>query len=95
MKFANGKKELIFEIEKAPFPACHASNLCCLADGSLLSKDAPASEVSAAHVLGVVCQYNPDRIGEGEKEALGGVAHALVLASRVAGGVGGYMQNRF
>lgn len=66
-----------------------------LADGSLLSKDAPASEVSAAHVLGVVCQYNPDRIGEGEKEALGGVAHALVLASRVAGGEGGYMQYRF
>ena len=37
MKFTNGKKELIFEIEKAPFPACHASNLCCLADGSLLA----------------------------------------------------------
>lgn len=56
-----------------------------LADGSLLSKDAPASEVAAANVIGIVCQYNPERIAEGEREALGGVAHALVLATRVAG----------
>lgn len=69
-----------------------------LADGSLLSKDAPASEVSAAHVLGVVCQYDPDRIGKGEKEALGGTAHALVLGSMLAGANGNpyvYMQYRF
>lgn len=69
-----------------------------LADGSLLPKDAPASEVSAAHVLGVVCQYDPDRIGKGEKEALGGTAHALVLGSMLAGANGNpyvYMQYRF
>lgn len=69
-----------------------------LADGSLLSKDAPASEVSAAHVLGVVCQYDPDRIGKGEKEALGGTAHALVLGNMLAGANGNpyvYMQYRF
>lgn len=56
-----------------------------LADGSLISKDAPASEVSSADVIGIVCQIDPDRIADGEKEALGGVAHAIVLATRVAG----------
>ena len=54
-------------------------------DGSLISKDAPASEVSSADVIGIVCQIDPDRIADGEKEALGGVAHAIVLATRVAG----------
>ncbi|HIZ86715.1 MAG TPA: fimbrillin family protein, partial [Candidatus Coprenecus pullistercoris] len=57
-----------------------------LADGSLLSKDADASEVAAAHVIGVVCQIDPERIGEGERNALGGVAHALVLATQIYGG---------
>ena len=57
-----------------------------LADGTLLSKDAPASEVGAAHVIGIVCQYDPERIAEGEREALGGTAHALVLATKTAGG---------
>lgn len=52
-----------------------------LADGNLLSKDAPASEVGSANVIGLVCQIDPERIGNGEKEALGGTAHALVLAT--------------
>ena len=56
-----------------------------LADGNLLSKDAPASEVGSANVIGIVCQIDPERIGNGEKEALGGTAHALVLATRGAG----------
>ena len=60
-----------------------------LADGNLLSKDAPASKVGSANVIGLVCQIDPERIGNGEKEALGGTAHALVLATRGAG-YGGY-----
>ena len=39
-----------------------------LADGNLLSKDAPASEVGSANVIGLVCQIDPERIGNGEKE---------------------------
>ena len=57
-----------------------------LADGNLLSKDAPAEEVSAAPVVGMVFQFDPERIGSGEKEALGGTAHALVVSCRTAGG---------
>ena len=50
---------------------------------------APASEVGSANVIGLVCQIDPERIGNGEKEALGGTAHALVLATQGAG-YGGY-----
>lgn len=57
-----------------------------LADGNLLSKDAPASEVAAAHVIGIVSTIDPERIGEGEKNALGGTAHAIVWATQYAGG---------
>lgn len=37
MKLTNGKKELIFDGEKVDFKICHASNVCCLADGSMLA----------------------------------------------------------
>lgn len=57
-----------------------------LADGSLLSKDASVPDVAKADVIGIVCQYNPERIGKGETEALGGVAHALVLATKNSDG---------
>lgn len=56
-----------------------------LSDGTLLSKDASASEVGAADVIGIVVIIDPDRIGEGEKEALGGTAHGIVMASESAG----------
>lgn len=56
-----------------------------LSDGTLMSKDAPASEVAAAPVVGIVFQLDPSRIGDGEKEALGGVAHALVVSCKAAG----------
>lgn len=61
-----------------------------LADGTLLSKDESASVVGAADVIGIVCQIDPERIADGEREALGGVAHALVLATRNAGNGGLY-----
>lgn len=59
-----------------------------LADGSLLSKDTPAFDVASSDVIGVVVVIDPTRIGEGEREALGGNAHALVLASMLAGNGG-------
>lgn len=63
-----------------------------LSDGSLLSKDAPLETVQAADVLGIVFQIDPDRIGQGEKDALGGNAHALVLSARSVGGENGYYE---
>jgi len=53
-----------------------------LSDGSLLSKDAPESEVANADVIGIVYCIDPSRIGETEKEALGGIAHGLVMSTR-------------
>lgn len=61
-----------------------------LADGRLISKDADASEVASANVIGVVCQVNPDRIADAEREALGGTAHGLVLATQNCGPNGLY-----
>lgn len=63
-----------------------------LRDGSLLPKDAPAQTVQSADVVGIVFQTDPDRIGQGEKEALGGNAHALVLATKAIGGATGYYE---
>lgn len=51
-----------------------------LADGSLMSKDTDESEVKSADVIGIVFMLDPSRIGEAEKEALGGDAHALVVS---------------
>lgn len=53
-------------------------------DGSLISKDAPKEEVAAANVVGMVFQIDPARIGNGERLALGGTAHGLVVACKVA-----------
>lgn len=63
-----------------------------LSDGSLLPKDAPAQTVQAADVVGIVFQTDQERIGQGEKDALGGNAHALVLATRSIGGNIGYYE---
>lgn len=54
-----------------------------LANGHLLSKDADAAEVAAAEVIGVVFQIDPQRIGQADKEALGGTAHGQVLSSQI------------
>ena len=54
-----------------------------LADGNLLSKDAEAATVAAADVIGLVFQIAPERIGEADKEALGGEVHGLVISTRV------------
>lgn len=56
-----------------------------LADGSLLSKDADAATVGSSEVVGIVFQINPDRIGEGEKAALGNSVHGLVMATKTLG----------
>lgn len=50
-----------------------------LSNGNLLSKDAPAAEVAAADVVGVIYNIDPARIGDAEKQALGGVVHASVF----------------
>ena len=55
------------------------------ADGSLLSKDADAATVGSSEVVGIVFQINPDRIGEGEKAALGNSVHGLVMATKTLG----------
>lgn len=53
-----------------------------LADGRLLSKDAPAGEVAAADVIGVVFQINPERMDPAIADSLGGVVHALVIGTK-------------
>lgn len=55
-----------------------------LSDGRLLSKDADEMTVRAADVVGIVFNIDPDRIGDDEKQALGGVAHATVVAVKEA-----------
>lgn len=55
-----------------------------LADGSLLSKEADATVVQAANVVGVVFQTDPDRIGAKEKEKLRGNVHGLVMSVKYA-----------
>nr|MDE6490463.1 fimbrillin family protein [Muribaculaceae bacterium] len=51
-----------------------------LADGRLLSKDATANEVASADVVGIVYNIDPARIGDAEKQALGGNVHGSVMA---------------
>lgn len=55
-----------------------------LSDGTLLSKDAPAGDIQALDVVGIVYNIDPARIGDAEKTALGGVAHASVMATKDA-----------
>lgn len=52
-----------------------------LSDGSLLSKDTPEQQVKAADVMGIVYNIDPNRIGDAEKDALGGVVHGSVMAT--------------
>lgn len=52
-----------------------------LADGRILPKDASTSEVTAADVIGIVFQIDPDRIDPTIADTLGSV-HALVMSSK-------------
>ncbi|WP_228423380.1 hypothetical protein [Butyricimonas faecalis] len=57
-----------------------------LADGRVLPKDAEASVVQAADVVGIVFQTDKSRIGAKEKEKLGGEdkVHGLVMSVKTA-----------
>lgn len=56
-----------------------------LADGNLMPKYAEAPEVRAANVVGIVFQTDPSRIGQAEKDKLGGNVHGLVMSVRKTG----------
>lgn len=49
-------------------------------DGSLVGKDAELTDEQKANCIGIVFQTDENRIGQAEKEALGGKAHGLVMA---------------
>lgn len=49
-------------------------------DGSLVGKDAILTAEQKANCIGIVFQTDESRIGQAEKDALGGKAHGLVLA---------------
>ena len=51
-----------------------------LADGNLLPKETEESEVRTVNVVGIVFQTDPKRIGQAEKNKLGGNVHGLVMA---------------
>lgn len=53
-----------------------------LADGNILPKDSDEAIVGASDVIGIVFQTDPERIGDAEKNALGGKLHALVVATK-------------
>lgn len=52
-----------------------------LADGRLLPKDAPSTEVAAADVIGIVYQIDPSRLDPALSEVLGDV-HATVVSTK-------------
>ena len=51
-----------------------------LADGNLMPNYAEAYDVQTANVVGIVFQTDPSRIGQAEKDKLGGNVHGLVMA---------------
>ena len=51
-----------------------------LADGNLMPNYAEADEVRTVNVVGIVFQTDPKRIGQAEKNKLGGNVHGLVMA---------------
>lgn len=55
-----------------------------LSDGTLRDKDKKLTEDEKSKVIGIVFQTDPDRIGQAEKDALGGKAHGLVMAVKWA-----------
>ena len=55
-----------------------------LADGNLMPKYAEAYEVRTANVAGIVFQIDPRRIGQAEKDKLGGNVHGLVMSVKNA-----------
>lgn len=55
-----------------------------LADGNLMPNYAEADEVRTVNVVGIVFQTDPKRIGQAEKNKLGGNVHGLVMAVKNA-----------
>lgn len=55
-----------------------------LADGNLMPNYAEAYDVQTANVVGIVFQTDPSRIGQAEKDKLGGNVHGLVMAVKNA-----------
>lgn len=55
-----------------------------LSDGTLRDKDKELTEDEKSKVIGIVFQTDPDRIGQAEKDALGGKAHGLAMAVKWA-----------
>ena len=55
-----------------------------LADGNLMPNYAEAYDVQTANVVGIVFQSDPSRIGQAEKDKLGGNVHGLVMAVKNA-----------
>lgn len=55
-----------------------------LSDGTLRRSDYQFTPAEKAKVIGVVFQTDPDRIGEAEKQAVGGTAHGLVMSTKLA-----------
>ena len=55
-----------------------------LADGNLLPNYAEAYDVQTANVVGIGFQTDPSRIGQAEKDKLGGNVHGLVMAVKNA-----------
>lgn len=55
-----------------------------LSDGTLRRSNYQFTPAEKAKVIGVVFQTDPDRIGEAEKQALGGTAHGLVMSVKLA-----------
>lgn len=55
-----------------------------LADGNLMPNYADAREVRTVNVVGIVFQTDPKRIGQAEKNKLGGNVHGLVMAVKNA-----------
>ena len=55
-----------------------------LADGNLMPNYAEADEVRTVNVVGIVFQTDPSRIGQAEKDKLGGNVHGLVMAVKNA-----------
>lgn len=56
-----------------------------MSDGSLVGSDEDLTDEQKAACIGVVFCTNTERIGDAEKEALGGTAHGLVIAKKNVG----------
>lgn len=82
---------IIPSISKSSYQECSLSLVHTLQpgdffmkDGSLIGKNATLTEEQKDNCIGIVFQTDVNRIGQAEKEELGGKAHGLVLALKNA-----------